>query len=201
MVVAVAVTALAVDKRPGLVVVGHHGGVQGRVVVESAGRTDGGKRMGNLGRIAHRVLGYDVDRAPDSRGTEQRRASAAHHLDALNHVGGNLLQTVDAGKRREHRARVHQNLGIMAVKAVYAHLGKTAVLAIVLDAHSGLEIEAVGQRTRPDTVEQFGGNDIDKRSALPAAGLALGRGNDNLVEHEGVGDYFEIDLDGLVVFY
>ncbi len=38
----------------------------------------------------------------------------------------------------------------MPVKAVDSHLGETAVLAVVLHPHAGLEVKAVGKRTGAD---------------------------------------------------
>ena len=88
----------------------------------------------------------------------------------------------------------------MAVEAVDAHLGETAVLAIVLDADARLEVEAVGKRACADAVENLAGDNAHERRALTALDFAFGGCHDHLVEHEGVGLHIEVGLDALAGF-
>ena len=106
--------------------------------------------MRQLRRIARRFLGDDVDRAADGRRAVQRRTAAAQHLDPLDHVGRNLLQSVDARQGRKDRMRIDENLRIMAVESVDAHLREAAVLAVVLDPHA-----AGTKAPAPDTKRSF----------------------------------------------
>lgn len=82
----------------------------------------------------------------------------------------------------------------MAVETVDAHLGESAVLAVVFDAHSGLEAESVGQGVGADAGEELRCGDADERRTVAALGLALAAGDNDLIEHQGVGHHFEIDF-------
>ena len=110
--------------------------------------------MGDIRTIVNRVLGNDVDCPAYGRRAEKRRTATAHHLDTLNHVGRNLFKAIYAGQSREYRSRIKQNLRIMTVKAIDAHLRKTAVLTVILDAHARLETEAVSKTGRADKIKR-----------------------------------------------
>ena len=88
----------------------------------------------------------------------------------------------------------------MAVEAVDAHLGEAAILAVVFHAHTGLEAEAVSQRTRSHAVENLAGDHVDQRRTEPAHLLALGGGDHHLFQQERVGLNGEIQFQGLVGF-
>ena len=45
MVVAISISALTIDENSRLVIIGHNRGIQGRIIVERSGRTDGCQRM------------------------------------------------------------------------------------------------------------------------------------------------------------
>ena len=79
----------------------------------------------------------------------------------------------------------------MSVEAVDANLGETAVLAVVLDAHAGLEIESVGKRACAHEVESLGRNHIDERGAVAALEFAFCACDYDLVEHHRVGAQFD----------
>ena len=85
----------------------------------------------------------------------------------------------------------------MAVEAIDTHLGETAVLAVVLHAHTRLIIEAVGQRAGIDKAENPVVDHTDKRRTMAALEFALGTGDHNLLEHHGVGHYLEVEFERL----
>ena len=200
VVVTVAHAVLPVDKKPQTVVAVHHRCIHCGVVVELACYPYRSEAVGSFGIVHHRVAGDDIDCAADGRGTEQGRTATAHHLHAVNHVSRNLLKSVDTGKSREHRARIHQNLRVVSVETVDAHLGETAVLAIVLHAHTGLKAQTVGKRTGAHLLEQLGRGDTHKRRTVAAFLFALARSNHHLVEHESVRRKVKIHLYGTVAF-
>ncbi len=98
VVVSVAIAALAINEYSGLVVVGHYRGVDGSVVVHSARGANRSECMSYSGRVGQGVLCNDIYCAAHGRRAEEGRASAAHHLDPLNHVGRYLLQAVYSGE-------------------------------------------------------------------------------------------------------
>ena len=168
VVVARTVAALAEDAKPRTAALGDERSIEHRVVVIGIAAAERSQRMRQLRRIARRLLGDDVDRAADGRRPEQRRTAAAQHLDPLDHVGRNLLQSVDARQGREDRVRIDQNLRIMAVEAVDAHLREAAVLAVVLDPHAGLERQPLRQARGVGLLEQPGVQHAHQRRRLPA---------------------------------
>ena len=93
--------------------------------------------------------------------------------------------------------RVDENLRIVAVEPVDAHLREAAVLAIVLDPHAGLERKAPGERRGVDFVEQLGAEHADQRRGLaPQSGGPAGRDNDLVHRNAALLDV-EIDLQRL----
>ena len=75
--------------------------------------------------------------------------------------------------------RVDQNLRIVAVETVHADLREAAVLAVVLDAHPGLERKALGQARGVGPFEQAGELTLEVRALGYASGrmtVALERG-------------------------
>ena len=150
--------------------------------------------MRHLRRIARRLLRNDVDRAADGRRPEQRRAAAAQHLDPLDHVGRDLFQAVYARQGREYRVRIDQDLRIMAVEAVDAHLREAAVLAVVLDTHAGLERQPLCQARGIGLLEQPGVQHAHQRRRLPAQpGGTAGR-YDHLVHRDAALHHLEIQF-------
>ncbi len=156
--------------------------------------------MRHLRRIARRLTGDDVDRAADGRRPVQRRAAAAQHLDPLDHIGRNLFQAVYARQGRENRMRVDQNLRIVAVEAVDAHLREAAVLAVVLDAHAGLERQALCQ------ARGIGPSRTSRRPArspapAPRAAAVRTAGRyDHLVHRNAALRHLEVQFAGLAPF-
>ena len=73
-----------------------------------------------------------ADAKPKSAG-----ASAPHHFDTVDHIGGYLLQTVNTRKSGKHRTGIHEYLRIMSVKTIDADLRESAVLAIILTLTPG----------------------------------------------------------------
>ena len=153
--------------------------------------------MRQLGRTARRLLGDDVDRAADGRRPEKRRTAAAQHLDPLDHVGRNLLQSVDARQGREDRVRIDQNLRIMAVEAVDTHLHKAAVLAVVLDTHAGLERKPLRQARSIGPLEQLGVEDAHQCRSFAPQRRRTARRDDHLVHRDAVLRHLEIQLQRL----
>ncbi len=90
--------------------------------------------------------------------------------------------------------RVDQNLRVVAVEAVDAHLGEAAVLAVVLHAHAGLETQALRQADGIGLLEQRGVEHADQGRGLAAErGAAAGRHHDLIHGDAAFGD-LEIDL-------
>ena len=148
--------------------------------------------MAHLSRVARRLLGDNVDGAADGRCAVEGRTAPAHHFHALNHVGRNLLQSVDALQGRKHGARIDEHLRIVPVESVDAHLRETAVLAVVFRAHSGLEVEPLGQAGGMGRFKEFCIQNIHHCRRLPAQRLvAVGR-DYHLVERHLVFIHFKV---------
>ena len=196
MVVRGAVAALPEDVDARLLVVRHERGVQRRVVVGAAA-ADERQRVGYLGGVARRLLGDDVDGAGDGGRAEQRRASAAHHLYPLDHVGRDLLQAVHACQRAEYRAAIHQYLRVRAFQSVDAHLLEATVLAVVLHAHARLEVQPVGQRGGVRRLEYFRVEHVHQRGRQAAGRLVPVGGYHHAIERHGVLLGVEVNLQGL----
>ncbi len=96
--------------------------------------------MTDLCRVNRRVFGDDVYGASNCRRPEKGRTTASHHFYSVNHIGRNLFQAINTGEGGKYRAGVHKYLGVMTVKAVDTYLSKAAVLTIILNSDSGLEI-------------------------------------------------------------
>lgn len=185
-VVARAVAHLSEETHAGAPARRDERGVEHRGVVVGAAAADRGERVRKLRRVVERLARDDIDRAADGRRTVERRAAAAQHLDPLDHVGGDLLQSVDAREGREDGVRVDQNLRVVAVEAVDAHLGEAAVLAVVLHAHAGLERESLRQRHGVGPLEQIGAHDAHQRRRLALERLGAAGRDDHLVHREAL---------------
>ena len=133
--------------------------------------------------VGFRLFGDDIHHAADGVCAVHGRASAAHHLDAVNHAGGNLLQAVDGGERGEDGAAVHENLGVFAAEAVDAELRRTAVLARLLNAEASLEVEHLGHGVGGRGLEGERRYNIDYRGGLALACLVFAGGDYHIVHH------------------
>ena len=156
--------------------------------------------MRELARVAQGLLRDDVDRPGDGRRAEEGRAATAHHLYPLNHVGGDLLQAINAREGAEDGARVDQDLSIGAVEAVDAHLLEAAVLAVVLHPDAGLEVQALGQVDGVGRGEDLRVEHVHQRGGEPAGRLvAVGRDHD-AIEGDLVFLHLDVQLDGFPFF-
>ena len=156
--------------------------------------------MRQLGRTARRLTGDDVDRAADGRRAVERRPAAAQHLDPLDHIGRNLLQPVDTRQGGENRMRVDQNLRIVAVETVDADLREAAVLAVVLDAHPGLERKALGQARGVGPFEQAGVQHAHQRRSFAPQRLRTAGRDDHFVHRNAALRHLEVEFPGLAPF-
>ena len=192
MVVALPVARLTVSINAGLVVVGDQGDVARAHIVETVGAAYRHEGVAEGGRIANRFLGDDVDGSANGRGAEERRTAASADLHAVDHVGRNLLQPIDAVERREDRTGIDQNLRIVAIKSVDSHLGETAVLAIVFRAHARLEIESLSQTNALGDIEELRPNHVHQIWCQASCCFVAVGGNHHLVERHVVGLQGEI---------
>ena len=197
VVVARAVAALTEDADARTAALGDDRGVEHRRIVIGVAAAERSQRVRQLGRTTRRFPGDDVDRAADSRRTEKRRAAAAQHLDPLDHVGRNLLQPVDTRQGRKDGMRIDQNLRIVAVEAVDAHLHEAAVLAVVLDPHAGLERKALRQTRGIGPLEQLGVEHAHQRRSLAPQRRRTARRHDHLVHRDAVLRHLEIQFQRL----
>ena len=159
--IAVAVIGRAVVQLPEegqteLVVVRHIGGIEVGVVLKRVQPAESANLMRHRRRGSRGIFRDHIDHPGNGRRTEERRTAAAHHLNALDHVGRNLFQTVDTRQTTEHGARVDKHLRVGAVEPVDAHLRETAVLAIVFHAHAGLELQRLREERTLRVVKDFG---------------------------------------------
>ena len=155
--------------------------------------------MRELARVAQGLFRDDVDCPGDGRRAEEGRAASAHHLYPLNHVGGDLLQAINAREGAEDGARVDQDLGIGAVEAVDAHLLEAAVLAVVLHPDAGLEVQALGQVDGVGRGEDLRVEHVHQRGGEPAGRLvAVGRDHD-AIEGDLVFLHLDVQLDGFTL--
>ena len=69
----------------------------------------------------------------------------SHHLNPLNHVGRNLLQSIDTSQGTEDRTVVEQNLRVGSLQTIDTHLLETTVLAVILHTYPRLEVQTIGQ--------------------------------------------------------
>ena len=155
--------------------------------------------MSHLGRVVQGVLGDDVDGTAYGRCAIEGRATASYHLHALYHVGRNLLQTVHSGQGGEDRARIDEDLRVVAVQTIDAYLCETAVLAIVLGAHTGLEVKPLCQTGGLGGLELLAVQHVHQVGCFAALCLAAVGGNHHLVQRYVVGLHDEVHLACLVL--
>ena len=72
------------------------GGVEGCVLVEGVGESDGGECMRQFSAVVCGILRDDIDGATDGRASEESGAATAHHLYALYHIGWYLFKAIYA---------------------------------------------------------------------------------------------------------
>ena len=150
--------------------------------------------------VAQRLSGNDVDGTRNGRRPKESRTAAPHHLYPLNHVGRNLFQAIHPRQGTEDGTRVHEYLCVGTVEPVDAHLLEAAVLAIVLDPHTRLKVEPLGQRAGVGILEGLYVQHIDqRRGQLPRSLAAVGR-NHHAVECHVTRLDFEIDLQRHTLF-
>ena len=195
VVVGRAVASLTEDVDAGFMVVGYERGVHGRVVIRAAAANHG-QRVGYLRGIPRWLLRNDIYGTRDGGCAKQGRATATHDLDALNHVRRNLLQSIDAGQRAEYRTAINQYLGVRTLQPVDAHLLEATVLAVILDTHAGLEVQAVGQRGSMGRLENFRVEHVHQRGGKAARRLVPVRRNHDTVERDGIFFDAEVYLQG-----
>ena len=193
MVVRGTVAALPKEVDTRLMIVRHQRGVHGRIIIRTAS-PDHRQRMGNLGRVAHRFLRDDIDRTGDSGRAEQGRASSAHHLYPLDHICRDLPQAIYAGQGAEDRPAIHQDLGIRAFQTIDTYLLETAILAVILHTHAGLEVQTVGQGSGVRSLEHLGVEYIYQRRSQTAGRLVTVCRYDDTVQGDSVFLGIEIDL-------
>ena len=198
-VVCVAVADHTKDVCARAVVVRYECGVErGRDIGQSALHYARGIRQRE--QVALRLLGDDIHHTRNGIRAKESRAATTHNLDTLDHTCGQLLQTINACQRREDRAAIQQNLSILTLQTVDSQLRKTTVRTAILDTHTGLIIERLGDICRRGAVEQLRGNDIDNRRSLLAIRLlAVGR-NHHLLHLDRRLAQFEIQFEGLALF-
>ena len=119
---------------------------RGRDVGQSALHYTRGVRQRE--QVALRLFGDDVHHTRNGVRAKECRAATAHHLDALDHSCGQLLQAINACQRREYRAAIQQNLSVLTLQTVDSQLRKTAIRTAVLDTHTGLVVECLGDACR-----------------------------------------------------
>ena len=152
--------------------------------------------MRQLGRAARRLLRDDVDRPADGRRAVERRAAAAQHLDPFDHVRGYLFQSVDARQGREDRMRIDEDLRIVSVESVDAHLGESAVLAVVLDTHAGLKRKPLGQAGGIGAFEKHAPEDTHQRRGLAPQRGRTARRDHHFVHRDAARSHLEIEFGG-----
>ena len=194
--VAVAVIGRAVVQLPEegqteLVVVGHIGGIEVGVVLKRVQPAESANLMRHRRRGSRGIFRDHIDHPGDGRRTEECRTAAAHHFDALDHVGRNLFQTVDTRQTAEHGARVDKHLRVGAVEPVDAHLRETAVLAIVFHAHAGLEFQRLREERTLGVLEDFGIEHIHQRRSQPSF-RHVARGRHHHIAERQLGHEFEV---------
>ena len=194
VVIAVPVAALGKDIHACGVVVRHQGSVQGGDVVQASRAAGGEEVVGRLRGVPPGVLGDDVDGARNRRCPEQGASSPSHDFHPLNHVCRNLLQAVHSAQGAEDGTRVDEQLGVGSVQPVYAHLGGTAILAIVFHPDARLESQSFRQaggtaRFEESPVQHF----HEGRRHAPARFIAVG-GDHDLIQRHPVFLEFEIHL-------
>ena len=147
------------------------------------------------------VFGDDIDGAANGGAPKKGGTTTTHHFDTLNHVGWNLLKTIDARQSGENGTGVHQNLRIVTIQTVDAHLRETTVLAIILHAHAGLEVQSVGKTNCSDIGEKFAAHDLNERGTFPANRLVLVARHHDLLQPYHVGQKFKLHLNGPVAHH
>ena len=145
MIIALAGARLPISIHARLVVIGYQRHIAHRNIVKRIGSALRHKGVSEGSRIADRFLGNDVDGSTDGRRAKEGRATTTNHLYAVNHISRNLLQAINAVQRRKHRTRIDQDLRIVAIKTINAHLGEATVLAVVFGAHTRLKVEPLCQ--------------------------------------------------------
>ena len=148
IVITLTSASLSISINARLVVVGYQRDIARRHIIKRIRTSLRHECMTEGCRIADRFLGDDIDGSTDGRCTEEGRTSTTNHLHTVYHVGRYLLQAIHTVERREHRARIHQDLGIVTIETIDAHLGKATVLAVVLRTHTRLEVKSLRQASR-----------------------------------------------------
>ena len=184
VVIAGTFSVLSENCQSQLLVVGYQRSIHCGIVFENRCIAYPRQCVRELGRVAHRFLGNDVDGAGNGRRAKQSRAAAAHHLHTFNHVGRNLLQTVYPRQRAEDGTRVDENLRIRPVQSVDAHLLISAVLAVVLHTHTRLEVQPLRQTGRVGILERLDRYHVYQRRRHAAGRLVtVGRNHHPLECH------------------
>ena len=88
----------------------------------------------------------------------------------------------------------------MAVETVDADLREAAVLAVVLDAHAGLEREALGQARGVGPLEQAGVQYAHQRRSFAPQRLRTAGRDDHFVHRNAALRHLEVEFPGLAPF-
>ena len=132
--------------------------------------------------ISQGLLRDDINCPGDSGRAEQCRSPSSHHLYPLDHIRRDLLQAIYASQGAEDRPAIHQDLGIRAFQTIDTHLLETAILAVILHTHAGLEIQAVGQGSRVCGLEHLGVEHVYQGRSQTAGRLVTVCRYDNTVQ-------------------
>ena len=183
---------LPVGQKSGLPVPRNQGCIESRVVVPGLSRSNRSDRMCHPGIVGYRITCNDIDGSAYGRRPVQSRSPTPDHFYAIYHVGRDLFQSVYAGQRGKYRPRVYQDLGIMAVKPVYPHLVKAAILAIVLYPYPGLKRQGICQAYCIGLFNDSGSHHTHKGRAVSPDHFCPAGGNDYLVQRNHIGNQLNI---------
>ena len=136
--------------------------------------------------ISQGLLRDDINCPGDSGRAEQCRSPSSHHLYPLDHIRRDLLQAIYAGQGAEDRPAIHQYLGIRAFQTIDTYLLETAILAVILHTHAGLEVQTGGQGSGARSLEHLGVEYIYQRRSQTAGRLVTVCRYDDTVQGDSV---------------
>ena len=198
VVICIAVAYLPVQEDASLAVVRYQGGIGCGDVLKGGTAPDVHECVSHLGRVVQGILGDNIDGTANGRSAIEGRPAATNHLNTLYHVGRNLFQTVHTGQCGEDGARVDENLRVVAVQTIDAHLCEATVLAVVFGAHAGLVVESLCQAGGLGGLKFLAVHHVYQVRCLTTLCFATVGRNHHLVQRNVVRLHDEVHLAGLI---
>ena len=192
-----AVACLGKDHRSSTVVIADKRAIEAEVIVQILEAREAHALVEGEA-IALWLLGDDVDDPSDGRRTEEGRASTTYDFDTLDHIGWDLLQSIDTSQCAHDWTAVDEDLRVATIETIDTNLVEATVLTVIFDTYTWLEDQPLSEVGRVGILEELRVEYGDECRCQTAEGSLTIGGDNDLIDIDVVGFNLEVYFDDLV---